>query len=432
MRLAVGLEIAGRLELTDAGHLAGFARDIVMFDLHRSGRRPITDPVELARVTESARRLELLPAPIRTAVRGISSDAGFGLNSLQDDTRFNRFIGNRRTGGALIETARGSIMRAMPIRDEVPLRMAVGAEEMGPRMPGRQDGPGGAMGIGGGDAPRAMAGQAMPSDSVRVQPPLMPPSGGGTREAGVVARPSPAPRQLSPAEQANSDLMEATLIPITFQREIIARMPEILRFNDAQYATALERLEFLTASSQIPQVAMLRLLTERPEILTMPDNEFSLLLGRIEQRAELINRVTGANQGIMASRGLNYFTDTSVLFLDMAEVARRGNMPLPRASPAPVPTAREPPQGLLNRRFSTADVRRIFERMGYVYVGRTGENIMRHADGRTASIPEAREVAGGTLNSVLQNNGITRREFFEAARDAGVITRQVARQALGE
>ncbi len=144
-RLAVGFEIAGRLELTDARHLAGFARDLVMYDLHRSGRRPITNPADLARVTESARRIELLPEPIRRAVRAVSSDAGFGLNSLQDDTRFNRFVGNRRTGGALIETARGAIMRAMPAGDDVQLRMAVGAEEMGmPRAPGQEGRPGGA------------------------------------------------------------------------------------------------------------------------------------------------------------------------------------------------------------------------------------------------------------------------------------------------
>lgn len=429
-RLAVGFEIAGRMELTDSGHLANFARDLVMYDLHQSGRRPITNPADLARVTESARRLELLPEPIRRAVRTVSTDAGFGLNSLQDDTRFNRFVGNRRTGGALIETARGAIMRVMPAGDEVPLRMAVGAEDMGPRMPGRQDRPGGAMGMRGGDAPRAMA--EMPSDSARVQPPPMPPAGVGTREAGVTAPPAPAPRQLSPAEQANVELMQASLIPDTFQTEIIARMPEILRLNDAQYATALERLEILTSLGQTPALAVLRLVTDRPDLLTMPDTGFNLLLGRIEQRADIINRLTGGDQRVMSARGLNYFDDSGVLFLDIAEITRRGNLPLPNAPPAPVPTAREPPQGALNRRFSTVDVKRIFEHMGYVFVGRTGENIMRHPDGRTASIPEAREVAGGTLNSVLQNNGITRRQFFEAARDAGVITRQVARQLLGE
>ncbi len=209
-------------------------------------------------------------------------------------------------------------------------------------------------------------------------------------------------------------------------------MPEILRLNDAQYTTALERLEILTGLGQTPALAVLKLVTDRPDVLTMPDAGFNLLLARIEQRADIINRLTGGDQRIMSARGLNYFDDSGVLFLDIAEITRRGNLPLPNPPPAPVPTAREPPQGTLNRRFSTLDVKRIFEHMGYVFVGRTGENIMRHPDGRTASIPEAREVAGGTLNSVLQNNGITRRQFFEAARDAGVITRQVARQVLGE
>ena len=61
---------------------------------------------------------------------------------------------------------------------------------------------------------------------------------------------------------------------------------------------------------------------------------------------------------------------------------------------------------------------------------KTKEWHMTHPDGRTATFPEAREVAGGTLSSMIKDIGITRRAFVEAAERAGILSKKKARDIL--
>lgn len=57
---------------------------------------------------------------------------------------------------------------------------------------------------------------------------------------------------------------------------------------------------------------------------------------------------------------------------------------------------------------SGADLVRALERAGFVRVSQRGSHVkMRHPDGRTAIVPMHREVAPGTLRSILRQAGLT-------------------------
>ena len=57
---------------------------------------------------------------------------------------------------------------------------------------------------------------------------------------------------------------------------------------------------------------------------------------------------------------------------------------------------------------SGADMVRALTRAGFVEVSRRGSHVkMRHPDGRTAIVPMHREIAPGTLRSILRQAGLT-------------------------
>lgn len=63
---------------------------------------------------------------------------------------------------------------------------------------------------------------------------------------------------------------------------------------------------------------------------------------------------------------------------------------------------------------SGAEVVRALSRAGFAHVGQKGSHIkMRHADGRTAIIPNHKELARGTLVSILRQAGLTPTGFTD-------------------
>ncbi|TRO55972.1 type II toxin-antitoxin system HicA family toxin [Candidatus Bathyarchaeota archaeon] len=65
---------------------------------------------------------------------------------------------------------------------------------------------------------------------------------------------------------------------------------------------------------------------------------------------------------------------------------------------------------------SGRDVVKALSNAGFVVVGRKGSHIrMKRKDGRTlvVIVPDHREVAAGTLKSILRQAGLSREEFLE-------------------
>ena len=55
----------------------------------------------------------------------------------------------------------------------------------------------------------------------------------------------------------------------------------------------------------------------------------------------------------------------------------------------------------------------VLQRAGFVQVSQKGSHVkMRHVDGRTAIVPNHRELAQGTLRSILRQAGLSAEEFF--------------------
>ena len=61
------------------------------------------------------------------------------------------------------------------------------------------------------------------------------------------------------------------------------------------------------------------------------------------------------------------------------------------------------------------EVKRKLERAGFVKVGQTGSHVkfakIENEGTRTATVPHHREVAGGTLRSIIRQTGISEKEF---------------------
>lgn len=65
-------------------------------------------------------------------------------------------------------------------------------------------------------------------------------------------------------------------------------------------------------------------------------------------------------------------------------------------------------------RVSGEEVKRALERAGFRKVSQRGSHVkMRHADGRTVIIPMHRELAAGTLRSILRQARLTIEELLE-------------------
>ena len=63
-------------------------------------------------------------------------------------------------------------------------------------------------------------------------------------------------------------------------------------------------------------------------------------------------------------------------------------------------------------RVSGADVCRALGRVGFVRVGQRGSHVkLRNDSGRTVIVPMHREIAEGTLRSILRQAGLTMEEF---------------------
>lgn len=64
------------------------------------------------------------------------------------------------------------------------------------------------------------------------------------------------------------------------------------------------------------------------------------------------------------------------------------------------------------------DVVRVFEELGWRVVRRSGSHIAMTKPGETAtlSVPDHREVAKGTLRSLIRSAGLTVQEFVEAVK----------------
>jgi predicted RNA binding protein YcfA (HicA-like mRNA interferase family) len=61
---------------------------------------------------------------------------------------------------------------------------------------------------------------------------------------------------------------------------------------------------------------------------------------------------------------------------------------------------------------SGRDAVRAFEKVGYVLDHQTGSHmILRHATGRRLTVPDHRELAKGTLRSLIRNAGLTVAQF---------------------
>jgi predicted RNA binding protein YcfA (HicA-like mRNA interferase family) len=61
---------------------------------------------------------------------------------------------------------------------------------------------------------------------------------------------------------------------------------------------------------------------------------------------------------------------------------------------------------------SGADAARALEQLGFARVSQRGSHVkLRHADGRTVIVPLHRELARGTLGSILRQAGLTAEEL---------------------
>jgi len=57
---------------------------------------------------------------------------------------------------------------------------------------------------------------------------------------------------------------------------------------------------------------------------------------------------------------------------------------------------------------------RVFNRLGYETDHQTGSHIiLRHPGGRRLTVPDHRELAAGTLRSLIRQAGITKEQFNE-------------------
>lgn len=57
---------------------------------------------------------------------------------------------------------------------------------------------------------------------------------------------------------------------------------------------------------------------------------------------------------------------------------------------------------------------RAFGKLGYSFDHQTGSHmILRHPSGRRLTVPDHREIAAGTLRSLIRQAGITKDEFVE-------------------
>ncbi len=62
---------------------------------------------------------------------------------------------------------------------------------------------------------------------------------------------------------------------------------------------------------------------------------------------------------------------------------------------------------------SGAEAVRALERAGFLPVSQRGSHVkLHHADGRTVIVPMHREVAVGTLRSILRQGGLTVEQFI--------------------
>ena len=60
------------------------------------------------------------------------------------------------------------------------------------------------------------------------------------------------------------------------------------------------------------------------------------------------------------------------------------------------------------------DVERVLRDAGFEHAGQRGSHVkLRHADGRTVIVPRHRELARGTLASVLRQAGMAAEEFTD-------------------
>ncbi|HVX85753.1 MAG TPA: type II toxin-antitoxin system HicA family toxin [Phycisphaerae bacterium] len=63
---------------------------------------------------------------------------------------------------------------------------------------------------------------------------------------------------------------------------------------------------------------------------------------------------------------------------------------------------------------SGADAVKAFGRLGYVVDHQTGSHIiLRHPNGRRLTVPNHREIAKGTLRSLIREAGLTKEQFVE-------------------
>jgi predicted RNA binding protein YcfA (HicA-like mRNA interferase family) len=61
---------------------------------------------------------------------------------------------------------------------------------------------------------------------------------------------------------------------------------------------------------------------------------------------------------------------------------------------------------------SGADVVAALTKAGYVRVGQRGSHVKMRKDDRVAIVPNHRELAQGTLGSILRQAGLSRKEFL--------------------
>lgn len=69
-------------------------------------------------------------------------------------------------------------------------------------------------------------------------------------------------------------------------------------------------------------------------------------------------------------------------------------------------------------RLSGREVVRVFQSLGWQQARQSGSHIILVREGRqaTLSVPDHREVAAGTLRSLIRSAGLTVEEFADAAR----------------
>jgi len=69
---------------------------------------------------------------------------------------------------------------------------------------------------------------------------------------------------------------------------------------------------------------------------------------------------------------------------------------------------------------SSAQVVKAFERLGWEVVRRKGSHIIMVREGHVAtlSIPDHKEIARGTLRSLLRAAGLTSEQFLDALQDS--------------